>query len=237
MLLSISEYSEKINIIGFTSPLDLITGSDYFDVIFIDIQMPVMNGVELSKIIRNQGSGCLIVFCSGKAMPTPEMFKVSPYRFIIKDIEESKVKAELLEILREAERRAEEICFDAVTDGNIIRIKIDNILYISNYKRKVRLYLNDAGYKNIFFSNQSENKEIYTKEKIETVYENLKDYNFARPHKSYIVNMQHIVRCNGKIIKLSDGTELNISRSNQAEFNDIFAKYIGKNYRRNNDGR
>ena len=51
---------------------------------------------------------------------------------------------------------------------------------------------------------------------------------FASPHKSYLVNMEHIVYATGTTVILSSGNQLPISRRKRQEFNQNFNAYLGR---------
>ena len=51
---------------------------------------------------------------------------------------------------------------------------------------------------------------------------------FVSPHKSYLVNMEHIVYATGTAVFLSSGHQLPISRRKRQEFNQIFNAYLGR---------
>lgn len=70
---------------------------------------------------------------------------------------------------------------------------------------------------------------IMSKEKLGSLYKRLKNYGFAYPHNSYLVNLQYVERVRGGTeVVLSDGTSLSISRSKAKVFFQQLSEYMKK---------
>ena len=62
------------------------------------------------------------------------------------------------------------------------------------------------------------------------IYEELKEHDFVYAQNSYIVNLKHVIKAEGNVLELADGTALTISRSRKEEFCRSFARYLGRKY-------
>lgn len=71
------------------------------NLIFLDIQMDKMDGNEVAKLIRQKNESAVLVFCTGTQMPTPESFKVQPFRYILKSSDNRLLIDEIDEIINE----------------------------------------------------------------------------------------------------------------------------------------
>ena len=102
----------------------------------------------------------------------------------------------------------------------------DDILYIDNYKRGSEIHVQE-NYKDYSFEDK-----ITTKKKLAELYTDLKGYGFEYAHNSYIVNLNHVVKLKTEgVIKLSNGEELNVSRSRMPEFRRALAAVMSEKYK------
>ena len=109
---------------------------------------------------------------------------------------------------------------------NIVKVYPDDILYIDNYKRGSEIHVQE-NYKDYSFEDR-----ITTKKKLAELYTDLKGYGFEYAHNSYIVNLNHVVKLKSEgVIKLSNGEELNVSRSRIPEFRRALAAVMSEKYK------
>ena len=108
---------------------------------------------------------------------------------------------------------------------NIVKVSPDDILYIDNYKRGSEIHVRE-NYKDYSFEDR-----IMTKKKLAELYTDLKEYGFEYAHNSYIVNLNHVVKFKSEgVIKLSNGKELNVSRSKMPEFRQALAAIMNEKH-------
>lgn len=108
------------------------------DILFLDIQMQGMDGRETAGKFRAQNKNAVLAFVTGVIMPTPDMFRVYPYRYLLKQELACKGRGDMEDILREARRRQERVYLKAVYKNKMMQIDTDRILYISLKKRGCR---------------------------------------------------------------------------------------------------
>ena len=192
------------------------------NLLFLDIQMSGLNGNETAKAFRKINKGAVLIFCTNYQYPTTESFKVQPYRYVMKDINNQMLIEEMPDIIRKMESRSEIQYLNITEDGRLSRISIKHILYISVIKRGSAVhYYTDEG-----------TKEVYCRENVRDLYNQLSEKGFEYAHNSYIVNMSNIIHVNKNIITLNDNTELNISRSKQRDFDNSFSAFLCMRYKR-----
>jgi two-component system response regulator LytT len=74
--------------------------------------------------------------------------------------------------------------------------------------------------------------DIRIPEKLEKIYEKLKDHGFGYPHDSYIINLKYLVYCTSKILKLKDvENTFQIARSKVSEFNSLKETFMLSKYK------
>lgn len=192
------------------------------DLLFLDIQMPKMDGNQTAKAFRDMNKDAVLVFCTNYQNPTVESFKVQPYRYIMKDLCNRTLEEEMPGIIREMMARAQVSYLNITDDGKIYRIPVNQILYISVVKRGSIVHQ---------YSNMPD-KEISCRETVKELYAQLSGMGFEYAHNSYIVNMANIIHVSRNVITLKDNTELNISRSRRSQFDETFSNFLHKRYKR-----
>ena len=199
-----------------------------FDLLIMDIQMRAMDGYETAMKLKEEGYSPLLVFCSGVVQPSPQSFKATPYRYLLKSYSNQEMLDEMRAILEEMVRRNAQpyLMCNYGSGKNQVKIPIEEILYISVRNSGTQIFL------------WGKLKEAYSKEilrsnvRINDLVEILNEKNgFARVHNSNIVNMAYITGMNPSEVKLIDGTVLTVSRSRSKEFQQIFAKFMAAKYK------
>lgn len=193
-----------------------------YDLVFLDIQMPGLDGNETAKLLREQCKNTVLVFCTSYQRPTPESFKVQPFRYIMKDFGDKMLKEEIPDIIREMIVRAEYKMLNITTDGRLMRIPINSILYVSVAKRGAVVHTFP----------RDDKSDVACKETIKEIYAVLGKEGFEYAHNSYIINMGNIIQLEKGVLVLKDMTKLNISRSKKEHFDEAFANYLHKKYKR-----
>lgn len=197
--------------------------NENFDVIFLDINMEKMDGKETAELIRKKDLDVILVFYSGVRVPTPNMFKVQPYRYITKQFIKAKIELEVKEVLDKMVISPKKY-FSTSRNGKTYRINLNDIVYISLLKRGCELIL------------VSEVIEKYGCEKIicekslKEVYELIEDDRLVYAHNSYIINIEHIMKATRTEVILSNNIILAVSRSKEKLLRKRLMQYFGNKY-------
>lgn len=101
-----------------------------------------------------------------------------------------------------------------------VKLKPDDVLYIENTKHGSLIHVSENSMDYSFEEN------ITTTLKLADLYPELKEYGFVYAHNSYIVNLKYVKKLHAKgLLRLSNGKELNVSRSRQKEFREAFCRW------------
>lgn len=80
-----------IDICQFSNGEDLLNSNEIFDIVFLDYQMPGLDGMEVARKLRSKNIICNIVFVTNYPQFVFESFEVQPYRFYVKPLEEKQL--------------------------------------------------------------------------------------------------------------------------------------------------
>ncbi len=179
----------------------LETGST-LDILFLDIELFKMTGIEVGSYIRNQldDMGMQIIYISGKASYARQLFKTQPLDFLVKPISQDQINDVLETALRMISRKNEK--FEFQQGGDHYYVPMGDIVYFGSEGRKVKLVT------------LKETFEFYGKLK-ETA-KRLPEH-FISIHKSYIVNQEYIFRYTYEMVELVNGMTLTISPANRKQ--------------------
>ncbi|MFV0516687.1 MAG: LytR/AlgR family response regulator transcription factor [Aminipila sp.] len=189
---------------------DAIKTEGSFDLVFLDIEMADMNGIEVGHGIRNHLKNELvkIVYISGKEQYAMDLFEVRPLNFLIKPIREDflfKVIDKAIEI----NNKYEEV-FEFESRKTNYKVPQNQIMYNSSRGRKIELKEADNTVRE-FYGKLSEITNKLTE-------------NFIRIHKSYLVNKHYITKYSSEQVKMVNGETFNISRGYKREIIDMIMK-------------
>lgn len=172
-----------------------------YDLIFLDIELFQINGVEVGKKIRGELNDEItqIVYISGKESYAMDLFEIRPLNFLIKPLSREKVEEVIKKFLRISEKNN---CIFEYRSGNVsFSILLSEILYFESDGRKVNIALGDT------------KKSFYGK--LSDVEEQLNSKDFIMIHKSYLVNYRHVIEHAYDYVRMSNREVLAISQNNR----------------------
>lgn len=175
-----------------------------FDIILLDVVMPLLNGIETASEIRKFDKSVKIVFLSSSAEYAVDSYTVHANNYLLKPIAQDKLFSCLNELSAEIQDTAKCIAVSSISATH--RVELRNIEYIEAHGKKVLLVLADG------CTIESNNPFYYFQDKLL-----LKD-GFFKCHRSYIVNIYRIVTYTQKEMRMQSGARIPIARSCHSEF-------------------
>lgn len=208
------EQSEQFQIFYFSSGEELLEHmpSDIF-IVFLDIQMNGINGIDTAKILRKNGYNLHIIFITSRIEYALEGYEVHAYGFLRKPITYSSVFRHLKELTRRKSAQHSPILHlknGADTDF----LNCNSIIYAEVFHHSTYFILTDGS------------RKEYTIP-LGEIESSTKEYGFFRCHKSYLVNMKHIVRFSLTSITMKNGDEIPVSKYRRKTFVSEFSKFSG----------
>lgn len=178
------------------------------ELIFLDIYMDKLNGMETAKKLRELHCDAEIVFLTATTKYAVESYDVNAAGYLVKPIDMRKIVQFLDRIFdRDIQRRIE------IKSGRQFRYPyINGIVYMDSRGHYVMLHMNDGS-------------TIQTLQKISELQKIIDDDRFLYCHQSYLVNMDYISDIQREIY-LRDGTCIPISARRKKEVKDIYHRYF-----------
>ena len=173
------------------------------DILFLDIELPGMNGVEVGKYIRDilRNTDMFMIYISSKKEYALELFQNQPFDFLIKPIKKERLYHVMEKIFSIIGKN--ECNFEYKNQGNSYRIMYKDILYFQSTGRKINIVMK---------------KEIRTfYGKLNEIEKRIPENVFLRIHKSYLVNKNYVKEFTYEWVKMLNGDVLNISKINRAD--------------------
>lgn len=185
-----------------------------YDVVFLDMEMKNLNGIETANLIQEFDEHIIIVFVTSHSEYMKESFQCQPFRFVEKPLDYEELKKVFYDIYKKLSKKRKIFSF------------MEN-------KTKVRLYCDDI----IYCESQAHWVWIYTKEKLYKIckslsdlYEQLDKEMMFQVHKSFIINFNYIYIIKGNNIQLYHCDKvIPISRSYKKLFLEEYINFTERN--------
>ena len=224
LTLQIKEKSHELALIadvnGYTDPKEFLVGANKYELIFLDIEMPGIDGLELiEKINASKGNGelPLIVFITNRENYVHAALAKYPFSFMRKPY----VKSEIRACISQAEKRINMIHgsgYSLRLKANNVVVDVKDILYI--YKQG-----NYVVYKCV-------EQEYVERELIKEKAKELEAFGFIRIHEGFSVNIDHVKSLNANRTIMANGDELSISRKYKDSANHSYIELLARRIRR-----
>lgn len=184
---------------------DYLKSGNHLDILFLDIELFKMTGIEVGNYIRKQldNVGIQIVYISGKSSYAQQLFKTQPLDFLVKPISQEQIDETIKTAIRIIKRKEERFEFQQGKEHYYI--PMGDIVYFGSEGRKIKVVTLQSTF------------EFYGK--LKEVIKCLSE-NFVVIHKSYIVNREYVFRYTYEMVELVDGTILAISLANRKQVRD-----------------
>lgn len=207
------EYSIKEYVFGTT----ILQDREVFDLLILDLDMSGVNGYELAREIRELDTEVKIVFISSHSINKDYAFSVHAFGYLVKPVNRDTLFSLLIDTVRYTPPHKKEVqqvkflCKEGVRS-----LQSQEILYFE--------YMN----RDIYLQTIKGKQYIIHKEKISNISRKMSLYDFVVPHKSFVINLNHVSYVKGYNIYISNGDVLPLSQSNSTSFRKKFNLFLQK---------
>lgn len=202
----------EIDISVFANAESLLSEERGFDLILMDLKLPGMDGMEAVTRLRGKNQAGQVIFITNYQEYAVRAFEVDAVHYLLKPVSDET-------LFRALDRAAERITGNdrktlTISKGNETRVILQrDILYCEVIDHKVYIHLSGISY-HFFGTLENLQKQL--------------DDRFFRCHKSYLVNLAHVVGHQGDTVTLSGGGQAFVSRRKQREFAHALLHFVRK---------
>lgn len=182
-----------------------------WDIIFLDIEMPNIDGFHVAKEIRAMDTSVILIFITNMARYAIRGYEVEALDFVLKPISYEQFYMKMQKASTIAKLREQNYIFLSAKDGDV-RIGINEIIYVEVINHHLHIITLDGKFI-VYSSLKSFEDQLPTKM-------------FARCGQSYLINLHH-VRKVGQAFVLVDQHTIPISRSKRKNFVQAVSDYFG----------
>ena len=205
------ENSISLNLVKFTCGEEILAAkTTSFDIIFLDIYMPGLSGIETASEIRKLDANCLLVFSTTSSDFAVKSFRVRAFDYLVKPYKYEQL-AEIMTLAEKALNKSSRY-IEVKESREMVKILIRDILY--------------ADYDNHYI-------QIHTKENIIKTYLSFQDFSplllkypqFLNCYRNCIINMDSVDSLHDNDFVLTNGERLPITREKRLEIRQLYADY------------
>lgn len=213
----IKEFYPTQDIRAYKSGQEVLNASYLPDILFLDIKMPEMNGLETAKELRKLNQQMIIIFVTVTKDYVFQSFDVGAFHYLVKPWKEEKFAEVLKNAVRQfqerkiksIDRKKEVPSLIVTAKGKHITIPLEDIIYAEVFNRKIIIHT------------MKEDIEYYGKMK---ELEKKVGDDFYRSHRAYLINFNFITRYDAKMIYLKKGQAL-IAKQTYQDFVKCYLRY------------
>lgn len=186
-----------------------------FQLIYLDIVMGGINGIETALQIRKLNTFVKLVFLTTSKDFVYSAFDANATNYLIKDIHDDKFDQVFNSVYKEIEQNHNQPVLTISTKQGSIFVPYQDIAYFESVKR-------------ILVCHKSNKQKIEYYYKISDLHEELKSKDFVLVHRSFLVNMQYILKLTKTDVYLKNGVILPVSRNNYDATKTQLMHYLNK---------
>lgn len=192
---------------AFSSGEGLISKNEYYDMIFLDIEMPGMDGIQAGEIIRQRNMECKIIMATSAVERYKEAFHIRAFRFVTKPFVADEIEEAVDTVLS---LKKDDDSIELYYQRILCKVKLKDIQYIQAYN----------GYSEFLVGNRIFRKEV----SLNNMEELLDRQFFSRIHRQYIINMRWITSYDNGEVKVGNQV-IPVSKRKRKEFEQEYMEF------------
>ncbi len=215
---TVRQWNPEVKVYCFTSGEALIAAYDFFDVIFLDIDMQGIDGIETGRRIRKKDYETKIIYLTSYRDYVAGAFEVHAFQYLLKPVSPAQLTQILEEIFRYLKEPDNRMILDFHTNEGLVCVDAATICYFEFIDRKIRMVTVNG---------------VYTmRGKISSVYDRTCSLGFSMPHKSFVVNFLHVKNVRNLDIFLDNGDSIPLSQKKQKAWKQELTNYLSERLER-----
>lgn len=214
-----ADRNEDLDCAMFHSPLELLHSMERgagFDILFLDILMPGVNGIDTASEIRKLDNNIKIIFLTSSAEFAVQSYTVGAYFYQLKPIWKESFFRLMDSVLVACEKEQSDSIVLRCKTG-VARIELKELEYCEVIHRTLFFHLTSG-------------KVLESIGSLDDLSARLEPYRcFLRPHRSYLVNLEYVRNISARAVTMSCLTEIPLPRGKYNEIKDAYLEYAFRN--------
>ena len=205
--------NERYVIHVFQDSVEFIRSQEEYNIVFLDIHMDKLNGLEVAHLMRKISTDVILIFVTQMAQMAIKGYEVEAMDFIIKPAD----KASIDRVMQKAISRIANqsgVSLILKTSKEVISLSSNKIQYIEVYDHNL-----------IYHTTQG---ELRVRGTLGEVRKKLDEKHFVMCNRSYLVNLRYISSIHDNYLKVGDEV-IPVSKSHRKEIEKRFVVYLGEN--------
>ncbi len=203
--------NREISLRMFSGGEELLSYNGQIDILFLDIQMKDMDGMETARKLRADKFRGFLVFITVLKEMVFQSFEVQAYDYLVKPVDDKQFEKTMERLYASMQNASEDsLLVQKGYEGRIIRK--DEIVFCEIIDRKI--YLNLASGEVVDYYERIENLETKLNNR------------FYRCHRSYLINLKHLKGYKNGTACMDNGKEIPVSRLRSREFSGVVLQYM-----------
>ncbi len=220
----VREVDPDIDTVQYADGRDILKTDFDADILFLDIQMPGVDGMKTARILRTSGSKTVIVFVTAKEEYVFQAFDVDAVQYILKPFDKNKLLNTIKKTISLADERR------SVAD--ILDMKDDDpdsprFITVKSGRANTRVALSDIAYAEVFdrlIVLHMKNKESIEYYGRMSELAKIAGTDFFRPHRAYLINLAHVSSYDSKTVCIL-GNTIPVARGKYRELVRAYMSY------------
>ena len=183
------------------------------DIVFLDIQMPGIDGLRVAKKIREMDNEVMIIFVTNLAQYAVEGYAVQAYDFILKPVRYTGFKMKMTRICNSLEYKRDDYSFCIASKDGMRRIFASDVSYMEVINHDVIIHTATG--------------DVKTRSTLSRFAKELESKHFVLCNSCYLVNLKHVRSIKGEYVVVGK-EELRISQPKRKDFLQEVASYFGE---------
>lgn len=184
-----------------------------FDVVFMDIEMPALNGMDTAKELRSIDEYVVLIFVTNMAQYAINGYEVGALDFVLKPVSYFSFSLKIKKALSYSLRQKDDgICLETIEGP--VKLRTADIYYLETEKHYIIIHTSNGDYK--MRASMTETEDLF------------KNKSFARCNTSYLVNLSYVSKIKKDTVFVGE-EELPVSRARKTPFLNALTRYTGGN--------
>ena len=196
----------------FQDGLDLIRSTESHDIVFLDIQMGKLDGLETARFIRKINKESILIFVTNMAQFAIKGYEVDALDFILKPVSMASIEYVMDKAVKRLDGSGSKTQFSLKTSDGTVSLSANDITYVEVFDHNL-----------VYHTTKSE----YTvRGRLSDVNEKLSPDRFVMCNRSFIVNLRHVSSVTSDYLLIGD-TRISVSKSHRKELMKRFSSFLG----------